>query len=302
MLPKLAAGILALLLGDPAGQQAERVVPEGVDLDGLATPWRHHPVVDLGIHPGELIPLGALTEQTISRIDADAEARPTQVMLDDVAQDREQKLERRTVVGREQVAVERMEEPEGRIGRVIEAVLLTFREHIRDQAVADVASKHPEDVAGLGRPTGRQRQPFETDHRVAAPVREPGVAGDDGVDLIAGSVGPREIFHTAGRADDELVGGQHQLAGEAGARAWRGGPEQTPTTLTLGAISLVRAERHDRLPRLGRGDECHLVVKLRRDSKRTWLPQAWPSAPQVRRRSGPGNLVMSTKAGRAGRR
>ena len=156
MLPELAAGSLTLLLRDPAGQQAERVVPEGVDLDGLATARRHDPVVHLGIHPGELIPLGALAEQPISGIDADAEARAAQVVVDDVAQDREQQLERRTVVGRDEVAVERVEEPERRVGRVIEAFLLAFGEHVRDQAVPNVAGEHPEDVAGLGvRPVAR---------------------------------------------------------------------------------------------------------------------------------------------------
>ena len=60
---------------DPACQQAQRVVPQRVDLDRLAAPRRHHPVVDLGVHPGQLVALGALAQQAVGRIDADAEAR-----------------------------------------------------------------------------------------------------------------------------------------------------------------------------------------------------------------------------------
>ena len=39
---------------------------------------------DLGVHPGELIALGALAQQAVGGIDADAEARAAQVVLDDV--------------------------------------------------------------------------------------------------------------------------------------------------------------------------------------------------------------------------
>src|SRR6185503_13345728 len=38
----------------PIGEQAQRVVPERVDLDGLAASRRHDPLADLRIHPREL--------------------------------------------------------------------------------------------------------------------------------------------------------------------------------------------------------------------------------------------------------
>ena len=78
-----AAGVVPAL-AHPALEQAERVVPERVDLDRLAAPRRHHPAVALGVHPGELVALGALAEQAVRRVDADAEARAAQVVVDDV--------------------------------------------------------------------------------------------------------------------------------------------------------------------------------------------------------------------------
>ncbi len=39
----------------PLGEQTQRVVPERIDLHRLAAPWRHHPITDFRIHPGELI-------------------------------------------------------------------------------------------------------------------------------------------------------------------------------------------------------------------------------------------------------
>ena len=50
----------------PALHQPQRVVPERVDLDRLAAPRRHDPVADLGVHPGELIALGALAQQAVA--------------------------------------------------------------------------------------------------------------------------------------------------------------------------------------------------------------------------------------------
>ena len=59
-----------------------------------------------------------------------------------------------------------------------------------------------------------KRQPFKTDHGVAAPVGEPVIAGDDGANVFAGGLCKDALFRTAAGQDDELIGGQHQLRGE----------------------------------------------------------------------------------------
>ena len=71
-------------------------------------------------------------------------------------------------------------------------------------------------------PAGDERQPFEADHRVAAPVGEPVVAGDDGADLIARGMRARGIFGASDRRDQKLIGGQHQLGSRRLLRARRG--------------------------------------------------------------------------------
>ena len=50
-------GFLAALLAQPALEQAQRIVPERVDLDGFSAARRHHPAIHLRVHPGELISL-----------------------------------------------------------------------------------------------------------------------------------------------------------------------------------------------------------------------------------------------------
>ena len=68
-------GLPIVHFAGPLLHQAQRVVPERVDLDRLAAARRHDPVVDLRVHPGELITRGALAQQTVAGIDVDAEVR-----------------------------------------------------------------------------------------------------------------------------------------------------------------------------------------------------------------------------------
>src|SRR4029077_3831638 len=46
---------IAVLGAHPALEQADRIVEERVDLDGLAAPRRHDPVAVLGVHPRERV-------------------------------------------------------------------------------------------------------------------------------------------------------------------------------------------------------------------------------------------------------
>ena len=117
-----------------------------------------------------------------------------------------------------QVTTERVEKPEGRVGGVIKPFLLAVGKHVRDQSVADVMRERAQDVAGLEAAAGRQRQAFETDHRVAAPIGEPMITGDDGAHFIAGGVGARRFLGAAGRRDDKLIARENQFGGDAFAR------------------------------------------------------------------------------------
>ena len=87
---------------------------------------------------------------------------------------------------------------------------------------------------------GRERQPLEADHRVAAPVGEPVVAGDHRPHLVAGGARARRVFARARRGDHELIGGEHQLGGATAARARVGrGDEPLAPALALGGERLA---------------------------------------------------------------
>ena len=108
-------------LADPPVQQAQRVVPERVDLHGLAAPRRHDPVVDLRVHPRELIarrrPASAGRRRDRRRCRTACprdDAVTMSVSLGSELADRVR------IARHRQVAVHGVEEPQRRVGRVIE--------------------------------------------------------------------------------------------------------------------------------------------------------------------------------------
>src|SRR5258705_5250769 len=92
------------LLAQPPGEERERVVPERVDLYRLAAARRHHPPVDLRVHPGQLNVLLSLPQKAVGWIDADSESRALHVALEDGLELRHQLPQRSAIVGRVEIA------------------------------------------------------------------------------------------------------------------------------------------------------------------------------------------------------
>ena len=242
-----------------AGEQHQRVVPEGVDLDGLAAPRRHHPAVDEGVHPRELDARRALREQPVV-VHVDVERGALAMAAHDVLQHRQQLLDERVIAGDGVVAVQRVEEPERRVGGVVQPFALAFREHVRDQAVPHVQRERPQDVVRLGVAAGDEGQAFEADHRVAAPVGEPRVAGDHRARLGADGVGLRVVDGARRRAHDELIRGERQQERVRLLQALvaRGQQPLAPGQLVL--PRLVRRRAVDVRPGLGRRGQHRVLA------------------------------------------
>ena len=107
-----------------------------------------------------------------------------------------------------------MEVPQRRVDRVIQRLALAFGKQVRQQAVAHVVRKRTQDRAGFAIAAGAQRQSFEADHRVAAPVAEPVIAGVDGAQLAAFRLRQHVFFEAAAGQHDELIGRHRELLGE----------------------------------------------------------------------------------------
>src|SRR5262249_7935886 len=125
----------------PFCEETQRVVPERVDLDGLAAPWRDDPPVALRVHPRELIAPCALDEEPVFRIDVNAEARALEMAAHDLRQLRPERIDRRLVARRLEVAIDGVKEPERRVCRVVEALVAAVGEHVGDEAVSHVLTE-----------------------------------------------------------------------------------------------------------------------------------------------------------------
>src|SRR5437762_11751635 len=106
-----------------------------------------------------------------------------------------------------------MKEPQGCIGGMVQALILSLWKKIWDQALADVIGKRSQDPSRLGKSLGRERQPLKTDHRVASPVSKPMVTRDHRANLITRGVRPGGILNTTRRSNDELTGFEHAICG-----------------------------------------------------------------------------------------
>ena len=60
-------------------------------------------------------------------------------------------------------------------------------------------------------PAGTQRETLEADHRVAAPVGEPVIAGNHAARFPAGRSRPRRLGRAGGGFDHELIGSENEL-------------------------------------------------------------------------------------------
>ena len=76
-------------------------------------------------------------------------SRALHVMVDDVDHRRQQVGERHLVAGPPHVRLQRMEEPERRIRRVVQALVAAVGEHVRDQAVAHIVRERPQNERRL---------------------------------------------------------------------------------------------------------------------------------------------------------
>ena len=184
----------------------------------------------------------------------------------------------RSIAGVLLVAIDRVKEPQRGVSCVVQAFALSLGKHVRDEPVADVKGKRPEDVTRLGMPAREERQSFEADHRVAAPVGEPVIAGDDRARFAsaARARAPRRLCRDG--PDDELIGPEHELGGNARARR-RVRPRRAPrAAIALGRERVDGIDRRDDFPGFCRGDQCDVAARCELGAKVARAPQRPPTS------------------------
>ena len=197
--------------------RAERVEPERLDLDRFALPGRDGAAVDPRIHPRERLAGRAPLEEAVF-IHADAVARAPDVPRDDVGEDGVEALDEGDVTRGRHMGPDGLEVPERRVDGVVLGGLVSsarVRKPVGQHALAHVPGELEEDVPRDRGTTRRERKARQGDHRVAAPVREPRVAGDDAAPAPPGDQEPvRGARERADKGIGRGVSGELLAAGE----------------------------------------------------------------------------------------
>ena len=68
-----------------------------------------------------------------------------------------------------------------------------------------------QDVTRFDLAAGGERQSFQADHCVAAPVGEPVIAGDNAANFVSGGTRARRIFAASHWCEHELIGCPNQF-------------------------------------------------------------------------------------------
>src|SRR6059058_3874052 len=105
----------------------------------------------------------------------------------------------------EKIIVDRNDVPERCIDRIEFGLLTGIGEAIRQHALGNNARPSEQNIARVFQMSGRDAEAANRNKRVAAPIAEPGVAGDEGLSLAA--------------LDEICVGGAFERTGETFRRA-----------------------------------------------------------------------------------
>ena len=168
---------------------------------------RDRTTVHNGVHPGQRVPVGALGQQVVGRVDADAVPGARGVGEDHAVEGADQLGREVDVAGRRDVAPDRVQVPQRGVGGVVLGATGVGR--VGQHPLGERRGVRAEQLAPLVGPAGGQEQTLVRDHRVPRPGPEPRIAGHD--------VRP---------GDDEGVGGQRERPGHrvGVGRDERGGP------------------------------------------------------------------------------
>ena len=107
----------------------------------------------------------------------------------------------------------------------------------------------------FGEASGCDGEPFEADHRVATPIREPMIARDHGAggDLLGSCA--LAVFGASNGPDEELIGREDQLGSDGIFRRGSGLLQELRAALLLNGEGVPRRDASNRRPIFGRSDQ-----------------------------------------------
>src|SRR5205823_8500412 len=146
--------------------------------------------IDARVHPGEPLAVFAGWEQSVP-IGTDTESSSF-IETGENRFDRRPQFLRVTIVGerwvflrREKIIIDRYDVPKRGIDRIEFRLFAGIGKAIRQHALRNSARPGEQNIARVFQMSGRDAEAANGDKRVAAPIAEPGVAGDEGFAFAA---------------------------------------------------------------------------------------------------------------------
>ena len=234
-------------------RKGQGIVPEGIDFNGAALPWRHGGIVGLRVHPGEL-GVGVACVQQAFGVHMNVQLSGPALACAVAGNNR---LERGPGVFAHpgempgvhvKAALQRKGVPQGGVHGVVGVVALG-RKHVGDEPVFDMPAHFGQNAQAKVRAASMKGQARQADERVAAPGVKPVVA--------------RQHFGPSRRGfDAELASDLAQVSGESdvglvGAGALTAGGVPHPVQVLLaGACSHRQINAAFRA--VGKGGHAHV--------------------------------------------
>src|SRR2546428_6179223 len=166
-----------------------------------------------------------------------------------------------------------MEEPQGGISGMIQALLFPLGEQVGNETVMHIVRERAENIAGFVVAPRGEGKALQADHGIATPIGEPVVPSNHRAYLVTGSMRPHGISDATGRSNHELVCGQEQLCTKASACFSMGGVQQPLASLAFSQQRLCWLQSTDHLPGLRRRYQGGRMVLTEINAEVTWTPE-----------------------------
>ena len=181
----------------------ERVIPERLDFDRFPGSQGDGLVPHLGVHPRER-GAGLPRVDEAVQVHADMKTRPVLIMLDNIFHRRPEMIfDERKILGVADVVKRRDDIPKAGIHRVVFGLAGGVRKAVRDNPVTGIGGISFKNLSRLRDAPRDEEKSGQRNERVAPPILEPVIAGDQTFLLALALAGA--VFH------EELIGGENQM-------------------------------------------------------------------------------------------
>src|SRR5262249_39790365 len=127
-----------------------------------------------------------------------------------------------------------------------------LREHVGKQTIPYVVAERAQDITCFDVTAGSESEAFQTDHRVAAPIREPMISGNYCSHIITRGVSSSSISDTHFGCDQELICSKDQFCGPTGLQFRPCDFDELMPPCKFSLVCLFRVQRKNLFPRFSR--------------------------------------------------